>query len=46
MLLTCHDCPRQIAFAGTHRRRSVTARLFGWIERAGRFFCPDCGALK
>lgn len=43
MLLTCHRCPRQIAFAGDFRARSRMARLFGWLEVAGRFFCPGCG---
>lgn len=41
MLLTCHRCPRQLAFAG--RRRELFASLFGWFNIGGRFFCPSCG---
>ncbi len=42
MILTCHDCARQLSFSGGARRRGRLARLFGWIERAGVFLCADC----
>ncbi len=44
MILTCYSCPRQLAFKGkgeVARRRH--ASLFGWLERAGRFLCGECG---
>lgn len=46
MILTCHDCPRQIAFPG----KSVAVRLhvaclFGWRPRDGEgFLCVPCQA--
>lgn len=40
MILTCHDCPRQLCFHG--RKRNVFATLFGWLIRDGRYFCTDC----
>ncbi len=43
MTLTCYGCPVRIAFPGS--RRDHWARLFGWIERGGRYFCAACGAL-
>ncbi len=47
MILTCHDCPRKLAFCGigaAARRRY--AGLFGWLERAGHFVCPTCGGER
>ncbi len=38
MILTCHRCPRQLAFGGS--RRDFFARLFGWIVRGGALFLP------
>lgn len=40
-MLTCHLCPRQIAFRGS--KRDLFARLFGWVIKGGRYFCsPSC----
>ncbi|NUR12338.1 MAG: hypothetical protein HOQ20_10925 [Bradyrhizobium sp.] len=41
MMLTCHRCPRQIAFPGS--KRDFFARLFGWVISGRRYFCPSCG---
>lgn len=40
MILTCHDCPRQLVFSGSNRERF--AMLFGWLNRGGRFYCASC----
>lgn len=40
MILTCHDCPRQLCFSGADRRRVAAA--FGWSEIRGRFYCTGC----
>jgi len=42
-MLTCHRCPRQIAFRGS--KRDLFARLFGWIIVGKRYFCPTCGGV-
>lgn len=33
MILTCHDCPRQLVFSGSNRERFAV--LFGWLNRGG-----------
>ncbi len=33
MILTCHDCPKQLSFSGSNRDRFVS--LFGWSVRGG-----------
>lgn len=40
MILTCHACPSQIAFAGKNRR--LYAKLFGWAFKGSRFYCAWC----
>lgn len=42
MILTCHDCPRQISFPGS--RRDVFAGLFGWSASSGKYRCASCAA--
>ncbi len=45
MILTCHDCRRQLCFHGTDR--NLFARLFGWVVRGGgRYYCADCGEVS
>lgn len=46
MILTCHDCPRQICFHGSDR--NLFARLFGWVVSArssggAQYRCAACG---
>lgn len=41
MILTCHDCPRQLCFRGSDREGM--ARAFGWMRRGGGFVCGGCG---
>lgn len=43
MIVTCSTCSKQLVFAGTHRKRNLFARLFGWVLRGGRYFCQSCG---
>jgi len=45
MVITCYACHRQIAFKGNHTRRRKWADLFGWIVRAGRYFCASCAEI-
>ena len=40
MILTCYKCPRQLCFAGSNR--DLYARLFGWLNRGGRYYCTSC----
>ncbi|MDI6834856.1 MAG: hypothetical protein QMD99_03960 [Rhizobiaceae bacterium] len=43
MILTCHDCSRQICFHG--HDRNLFARLFGWIVKERRYYCAACGEV-
>ncbi len=46
MILTCHDCPRQLAFSGGAETRERTAAAFGWKARHPEgFLCGECAAL-
>lgn len=40
MILTCHHCPVQLAFAG--KNVQLHAKAFGWIKRKGHYFCGWC----
>lgn len=40
MIVTCHDCPRQISFPGS--KRDTYARLFGWSALSGKYRCAAC----
>ncbi len=40
MILTCHDCSRQLCFSGRDRRGVAAA--FGWSESRNKFFCVGC----
>lgn len=42
MVLTCHDCPKQISFPGANR--DGCARAFGWSHEPDgrRYRCSAC----
>lgn len=48
MILTCHNCPRQLAFAGSSSAvRQAIAIAFGWVSRQGEgYLCVSCGAAE
>nr|WP_186363455.1 hypothetical protein [Rhizobium sp. ACO-34A] len=44
MILTCHDCPKQLTFPGSNRDRF--AILFGWVVKGGRYRCVSCAEVS
>ena len=44
MIVTCHRCPRQIAFKGDWRVRADRAAAFGWVGR-GALLCASCADM-
>lgn len=46
MIVTCHDCPRQLAFSGKSAAvRYQVVIAFGWVVRQGEgFLCAPCGS--